>query len=475
MATDLFNVALNELSAYISGIDSRKLQKRLHFALSHNDKVWESLFNNAENSVQCCLPVPGRPNWNPENRHFVLEREASERGVIIERFLLLPFKHLINDPVVQKHIILDEKSGIKVRKLFIGNLLKDGKLPFNDSLEYSIFDQQVIFIKYYSDENHSPIEFVVSANGEDIEVGQTIWNLLLQNSVEIGLEESQSQLSLEEPMLSTAPVADFLSKVLCKGNHINSDDCQWYHSIWQYLRILDVVSTPTWHASFYNTQLHAVSLAHNSKISILISGTADYSTLAHALWAFKDYSEENLDISVLDLCDTPLFLCKWYASLSKRKITTLKQDIFTLTPTNCFNLIVTDAFLTRFSLEDRKEVVKKWHSLLSKDGYIITTVRLGGNPAGEPRKGSQIQSEEFGRNIRNIARHWRDFLPISIDELERRGKIYASLMTSYSAGNASNILSLFEDNGFQIIAAVENEVKGELLPTTYIDIMAKKI
>ncbi len=436
--------------------------------------VTDHLFTHVEYSGKCCLPVPGRPSWNPESQFYTQQREAAKRGIKIERLFLLPFWHLTNDPTVLKQTKLDQDAGITVHHLYIGNLLKEGRLPFTDSLEFSIWDDKLILTRYFAEENHTPLEFIISANEEDLEVAQYNWHFLSTTTIDISkTQKSMNSLDLEEPMLTTAPVADFLSKVLCKGNHIDKEDCQWYHSIWQYLRILDLVSTPTWHGSFYTNQLRKC-IGQNPNFSILISGTADYSMLAHVLWTLKNFLIERLNITVLDLCETPLFLCKWYASLLKRQVQTVAEDIFKYEIQKAFDIIVTDAFLTRFPLDMRGSIIKKWHSFLANDGSIITTVRLGGPPEGSPRRGSISQAEQFAKNIRASGRHWRDFLPISIEEIEKRGTAYARTMTSYSAGTSNNVINLFHANGFKVQYAEENEVKGELMPTTYLDIVAVK-
>jgi len=459
---------------YLNGLEAKQKQKRLHFPLSQMNDITHYLFTKIDTGGVCSIPVPAKPSWNPENQYFSDQREASKRGVQIERALLLPLKHLANDPIVQKQLELDINAGIKIRLLYIGNLLKECRLPFIDSLEYSVWDNKILASKFYSEENHTPLEYIISSNDEDLEVALNNWNLILTEAIELSPTNGNgNSLDLEEPMLTTAPVAEFLSKVLCKGNHINSENCQWYHSVWQYFRILDLVSTPTWHADFYFDQIHN-NIKEDKLTTILISGTADYSMLAHVFWAIKDIPDDKIKIVVLDLCETPLFLCKWYASSINRSIETISQDIFKFEPPELFDIIVTDAFLTRFSLELRIRILEKWYSLLLPGGTVITTVRIGGSSIGLARKGSQYQTEQFVKNIRASGRQWRDFLPISLEELETHGKYYAENMVSHSAGSNKDITNLFEKAKFNILFSKENEVKGELQPTTYLDIVAKK-
>jgi len=475
MNSNLLEGITEVFKKYLNGLEAKQKQKRLHFPLSQLNDITHYLFTKIEIGGVCSIPVPAKPSWNPENQYFINQREASIKGAQIERALLLPLKHLVNDPIVQKQIELDIKAGIKIKLLYIGNLLKECRLPFIDSLEFSIWDNKILISKFYSEENHTPLELIISSNNEDLEVANFNWNLIVTEAIELSLSlDNESSLDLEEPMLTTAPVVDFLSKVLCKGNHVNPENCRWYHSVWQYFRILDLVSTPTWHADFYFEQIFN-SINKDKLNTILISGTADYSMLAHVFWATKDIPSDKIKIVVVDLCETPLFLCNWYASSINRNVVTMSQDIFKYNPIDLFDIIVTDAFLTRFSFEQRKRILEKWYSLLLVGGTVITTVRMGGSSNGIARRGSQYQTEQFVKNIRATGRQWKDFLPISLEELEKHGKYYAENMISYSAGTKKDITNLFEEIKFSIYFSKENEVKGELQPTTYLEIAAKKV
>src|SRR5262245_37835427 len=77
--------------------------------------------------------------------------------------------------------------------------------------------------------------------------------------------------------------------------------CDWYHGTWQYLRILNLVSNPTWHSDFFVQAMRAL-VADQPQTRVLISGSADYSMFAHAVAALGP----RLSATVLDWCPTPL-------------------------------------------------------------------------------------------------------------------------------------------------------------------------
>jgi len=76
--------------------------------------------------------------------------------------------------------------------------------------------------------------------------------------------------------------------------------CDWYHGAWPLLRLLDLVSTPSWHAPFFRKGIAGGS-AHRTDPRILISGCADYS-----MYALICQLDESARVTALDRCPTPL-------------------------------------------------------------------------------------------------------------------------------------------------------------------------
>jgi hypothetical protein len=86
--------------------------------------------------------------------------------------------------------------------------------------------------------------------------------------------------------------------------------CDWYHGTWQLLRLLNMVAVPPWY-SFYQGALTA-ALAATPEPRVLISACADYGMLA-TLHAAMIESKASPKIVVVDICETPLRACRWYA------------------------------------------------------------------------------------------------------------------------------------------------------------------
>ena len=277
---------------------------------------------------------------------------------------------------------------------------------------------------------------------------------------------------LQEPLMFSADMMSEVALVLCTHDHMNMDSCYWYHSVWQYLRLMNMVSTPSWHHDFYTKQL-IDSIMLFEQPNILISGAADYSSLSYAIRAVKTIGAKAY-FSVLDLCETPLFACKWYAKREKVAIKTICASIFDLNVQNEYDVICTDAFLTRFSKRDMNKIISIWYKALSENGSVVTTVRIH----DENHKCPLIPNDEDIRLFRHKAfersKIWGNTINYSQEQISIMAEKYARKMKSNSIGNKDDIIQVFKRNGFEIAHLEDVEVQGELYPSRYLRIRATK-
>lgn len=412
--------------------------------------------------------VSGRGRWDPRDPYFERVRELARKGVSIERLFLLPQRILLRDEHVIEHWRIDKEAGIKTTFLLVDEVLP--LVEAAETLDYGIWDNSVVCFVHMVTHGvleNSP-EWRISTRIEDIELARATTRTLLTHGTLLPEPDVVSTLlDLEEPMTKTAPFSRMLAEVVCRGSYLAGDTCAWYHGIWQYLRIFDMVSTPTWHKGFYSKNLEFIKGRKNSP-SVLVSGTADYSTLAHVLWYGWD-RKTSLDVVVIDLCETPLLLCRWYAQRQGIAIETIVQDILTYQAKR-FDLIVTDAFLTRFNNEIRKQVVAKWFELLKPGGRVITTIRL----RNESPKPTENQVEEFRERALTASIRWRNFLDMASNELAGMAAEYASRMKSFPVPDISEVNRLFCESGFIMEKCDKMTVSGELEKTVYAEIVASK-
>ena len=287
------------------------------------------------------------------------------------------------------------------------------------------------------------------------------------------IDKQEIELSfLQEPLMMSADMMSEVSSVLCTHDHMNLSGCGWYHSVWQYLRLMNMVSTPTWHHDFYLENLQE-SLKNKSKPNVLISGAADYSTLSYTIRAMELLGEE-ATYSVLDLCETPLFACKWYAKRKQVSLETKQISIFDLDDDSKYDLICTDAFLTRFSQDKILQILNIWYKALKEGGSVVTTVRIHDEKHQCPSVPSEQDVNAFAIKAYERSKIWGGVINYSPEEIAQKARVYASKMKSNRIGTREEILELFQRAGFKLQHLEDIEVDGELYPSRYLRIRVLK-
>lgn len=291
-----------------------------------------------------------------------------------------------------------------------------------------------------------------------------------QQLVDISLQE-KTKFELKEPLSASADYCYQIAKRECSKDHVDSDSCTWYHSIWQYLRLLDMVSSPEWHADFYISNFIKI-LDQNISPRILISGTADYSMLAYIIHCCQ-LTRNRADIYVIDLCNTPLNLCNWYAQRENINITIINDDILKHDFGDIkFDLICTDAFLTRFTEPNVLNIISTWKKLLKPNGYIVTTVRVREN---KRIKDSHLSSDNLKLKYVQEAclrfEKWKHFLNISLTSFKDAVLHYVNHMSSSNLGSYKDVLQLINDCSGKVISYNCRITTGELEVTKYLEVV----
>lgn len=313
--------------------------------------------------------------------------------------------------------------------------------------------------------------------------GKQIWRKCKMDELNMMLEKSCNEMkkySIEN----------------CYRDYVDNDNsCCWYHSAWQYLRLLDCVSAPQWHDAFYRNEFIDIAKKNggNYMVKVLISGTADYSLLHLLIDAFFQlYNQEGMQVNsriyVLDKCPTPISMCLLYpeyvAQFNWKKIEYIRKhiqiipcnnDIFLYREGN-FDLICTDAFLTRFSEENVKSVLNAWKNMLRVEGIIVTTIREHDNIEN---KNLILASKDIRKFEKKVLDRYKTYIvkngqfPITEEELVFLANRYIIRMVSNNIGNQENIVLMFKKEGFEVAYDCK-EVQGEISKTNYIHIKARR-
>lgn len=286
---------------------------------------------------------------------------------------------------------------------------------------------------------------------------------------------------MEEPLLESAPLARRLARRLCRADAATGETCAWLHGIWQYLRLLGLASTPALHAEFFLPALKSV-VGGREAPRVLISGAADYSMLALVLEACRDLGTPAA-VTVVDQCETPLAINRWYAERAGLEIATRHGDIFGYSEPASYDAVCTHSFLSELPPEKRSLLFGRWRELLRPGGAAIIVNRI--RPAGGlgPARATPAQVRIFGAAVLEQARAIGPGLSCDPLELAREAEAYMRQRIVYAVPR-EEITRLLESAGFAIqslscgpaTAVVRQEVTGPTTPggADYARVVARK-
>ena len=339
---------------------------------------------------------------------------------------------------VEEMMRLDRQAGVICRQVTLSGLPLDTSQTV---ITQNLVLDNTLFVGSQAstdEEDRSAVPWLCSVENSYIGAAERLWGELDGIAAEQAIY--RGRIALEEPLVSSADLISGVASVLCSGDHVDKDDCSWYHGAWQYMRLMDLVSTPTWHDSFYRTSLEG-TLRQNPSARVLISGTADYSLLAYIIDAAAT-TTTNPDIVVLDQCATPLFACRWYAKQRGISITTAQADVLEYCKDNVssFDVVTSDAFLTRFPATVVAGVISGWAGVLkSEHSRIITTVRL--HTATTIVREEEKAIRDFIARARGRLPRWRGFVRKAPAEVIALSEKYIRKMISNRLGEARTLFS----------------------------------
>ena len=253
-------------------------------------------------------------------------------------------------------------------------------------------------------------------------------------------------MHIHEPLAESAALAYRLAGELCASG---GRDCGWYHGTWQYLRLFNIITSISSDDDFLLQSFRELAARKSCYQRVLISGTADYAMLARLLAAYGD-TGNSLQVTVLDLCPTPLELNRWYAERCGLEIRTYQGDILDFNPGSSFDLVCAHSFLGFFTAEQRNRVVGKWQELLRDGGKIITSQRVRPDHAGPQVR---FRAEEIARlrdRALEMAATATDLHGVTGEMLAGWTERYASNKGGYPVCSERELAAPFITNGLRL-------------------------
>lgn len=247
-------------------------------------------------------------------------------------------------------------------------------------------------------------------------------------------------VDIDEPLDESAMLATQWSKTLCT-------DCGTYHGAWQVLRLLGVLNSMRSDDDFLIAQLDAA--IEGGARRILISGAADYALMAR-IAAVAGRNQTTVQLTVVDLCETPLELNRWYASRAGMSVELLRTDILKFRNPDSFDLVCTHSFLPFFSPAQRGDLLKVWWECLAPGGAVLTAQRTRPNDNSARHGFSQSQAEALGERAYRLAAEQFDQFGIDPALARNLANDYAVNRSTYLVRDSEQLRQLFLQQGFQL-------------------------
>jgi len=244
--------------------------------------------------------------------------------------------------------------------------------------------------------------------------------------------------------------------------------CNWYHSTWQFLRLLNMVAVPDWYPFYVETITEV--LLENPNAKVFVSACADYGMLAKLHEAMEEYQLQtgqkcNPQITIVDICLTPLQNAKWYADNASIKLETLVCDNIILGnfPESEYDLIITDEFLSVIKDDLKQAVVDKWKYLLKPGGCIVTTAMEGEPTTSEKR---EFYAQKARKLIGQNPHLFPDtFKQEDFEKVMQQTDKFATLHTRHMIQNREQLAHLFRNFNYLQMDIVETP--GECVNPTF--------
>jgi hypothetical protein len=273
-----------------------------------------------------------------------------------------------------------------------------------------------------------------------------------------------------EPLAVSAPLALELATVSCTIGAANLS-CEPYHGFWQYMRLMGLGKTLSGQSARYLFTLEqfAREWARRREArppKILISGSADYSMLAHVLQACRRLKQPAA-VTVLDVCSTPLLLNQWYARRAGLPITVVRSDVLQHHPVDAYDLIITSGFLGYFSPATRPRMFQGYAAMLHSGGRLVFANRIRPGNEGETVGFSPQQIDKFAARAAQLSSTLPAAASLSPEDASRMARSYAQFFRSYPVNGEDSVKALarfsglrWRDGGVLPSATLQPQVSG---------------
>jgi SAM-dependent methyltransferase len=227
--------------------------------------------------------------------------------------------------------------------------------------------------------------------------------------------------------------------------------CSNLHALWPYIRLSRSSTGLERSGSVLETALRAFITQGLRKI--LIAGAADTGLLSLVFRAADDF---DVDVTVLDVCASPLELCRRLAGQWSIPVRTVKQDLADLDERQKFDLVLVHGTLHFIAGEKRLNVLARIQQGLRPNGRLVLLFNTS--------RPSTIRTDDkfhvdYAESVVNELRRLAIPLPDSESEFIRRLSDHSRQRQEREGAfaNPGDAEQLLETAGFEIIGCSEVE------------------
>jgi hypothetical protein len=156
--------------------------------------------------------------------------------------------------------------------------------------------------------------------------------------------------------------------------------CRDQHALWPYIRLAKASTGVEGPGSKLEAQLN--DLFSRGLHDVLIAGAQDSGVLALVARAGSEYA---LNIVVLDICDTPLELCRRFARKWSLPLETVRQDLLQLDFERRFDIVLMHGTLHFIAADRRAESLARMQRAIRPRGRLLLMFNTSRPVAAESR------------------------------------------------------------------------------------------
>jgi len=166
--------------------------------------------------------------------------------------------------------------------------------------------------------------------------------------------------------------------------------CRDLHALWPYARLTRASTGVEQRHSGLEAQLR--TFFDLGLRDVLIAGAADSALLAHVARAG---ARHEIKIVVLDICDTPLELCRRFARQWSLPVETTRQDLFDLDTPHRFDVVLMHGTLNFIAADRHAPVLHRIHRAMRPKGRLELLFNTSRPPAANQAVESRAEYADF--------------------------------------------------------------------------------